>query len=121
MHSSQITRESGWRPNGYAAPAIVALITVLFCLVAYRPFELYFFGDTWDILCEFHERGWRTMWRMHNEHFMPLSKAVLYLQYTLFGMRNFPYQVVDISIHAINAALVYILAEEVTPLVIPRI
>jgi hypothetical protein len=94
---------------------------VLFSLVAYRPFQLYFFGDTWDILCEFHEQGWRTMWRMHNEHFMPLSKALLYIQYALFGMNNFPYQAVNIAIHAMNAALVYVAAGEVTPFVVPRI
>jgi hypothetical protein len=45
------------------------------------------------------------MWRMHNEHFMPVSKALLYLQYQLFGMNNFPYQAVNVGIHAINAAL----------------
>jgi hypothetical protein len=41
----------------YGALGIVALATALFALVAYRPSHLYFFGDTWDILCEFHEQG----------------------------------------------------------------
>ena len=49
-----------------------------------------FLRRTWDILCEFREAGWPTIWRMHNEHFMPISKALLYVQYELFGMFNLP-------------------------------
>jgi hypothetical protein len=120
MHPS-LTNATSLGRKDYAALGLVALVSVLFSLIAYRPFQLYFFGDTWDILCEFHEQGWRTMWRMHNEHFMPLSKALLYVQYALFGMHNFPYQAVNIAIHAMNAALVYVLAGEVTPFIVPRI
>src|SRR5580700_6384882 len=61
------------------------------------------------------------MWRMHNEHFMPVSKALLYLQHELFGMNNFPYQAVNVGIHAINAALMYAMAEELTCLPVPRV
>jgi hypothetical protein len=105
----------------YAALGIVALATALFALVAYRPSHLYFFGDTWDILCEFREQGWRTMWRMHNEHFMPVSKVLLYVQYQLFGMNNFPYQAVNIGIHAMNAVLLYVVAGELTCFPVPRV
>lgn len=110
-----------WSKLDGAALAAVALATTLFCFIAYRPAQLYFFGDTWDILAEFHERGWVTMWRMHNEHFMPVSKALLYFQYVLFRMNNLPYQAVDIALHSCNAALLYILAGDVTPFMVPRI
>jgi hypothetical protein len=117
IHTSPLSLDR----KDYAGLGIVALATILFCLFANRPSQLYFFGDTWDILCEFHERGWRTMGLMHNEHFIPVSKAVLYLQYLLFGMNNFRYQVVSIVIHATNAALLYLVARELTPFAVPRI
>ncbi len=104
-----------------SAIVIVALLTAVFAFIAYQPWRLYFFGDTWDILCEFHENGWTTIWRMHNEHFMPVSKAVLYVQYALFGMHNLPYQAVSIAIHSLNAALLYIAAGQLTGMVIPRL
>jgi hypothetical protein len=123
MHAGQDTQRATMSLDrkDCAALGAVALATVLFSLAAYRPFQLYFFGDTWDILCEFHEQGWRTIWRMHNEHFMPVSKALLYVQYMLFGMNNFPCQAVNIIIHSINAALLYVVAGQLTPFAVPRI
>jgi hypothetical protein len=122
MHAGKITPgATRLGRQDYAPLGIVVLATALFSLAAYRPFQLYFFGDTWDILCEFHEQGWRTIWRMHNEHFMPVSKAVLYLQYALFGMHNFPYQAVNIFIHSTNAALLYVVSAEFAALAVARV
>ena len=33
-----------------SAIVIVALLTAVFAFIAYQPWRLYFFGDTWDIL-----------------------------------------------------------------------
>jgi len=109
-----------WRV--YALPVSIACLTILSGFVAYQPARLYFFGDTWDLLFLFHTRlGWREMWITHNDHFIPLSKAFLYLEYLLFGMNNFPYQAVNILIHAANTVLLYFCAAELSPLVAPRL
>ena len=109
------------RARDFWAMGIVALVTLVSSFIAYRPSQLYFFGDTWDILNEFREQGWQTIWRLHNEHFMPVSKVLLYAQYQIFGMNNYPYQVINLGIHSVNAALVYVLAGEFTDAVIPRV
>ncbi len=58
---------------------------------------------------------------MHNEHFMPVSKLVLYFQYGLFGMHHLLFQITGTVIHAVNAGLLYVLARGITRLRVPRL
>ena len=103
-------------------PLSIACLTVVSSFDAYQPSRLYFFGDTWDILYVFQTRlGWPEAWIMHNDHFIPLSKVLLFFQYLLFGMNNFPYQVVNILILAANTVLLYVYSAEFSRRTVPRV
>ena len=96
------------RRSQWAVAGLLAAVTMVSCWIAYQPSQLYFFGDTWDILTNLVEGGLPAIWRPHNEHVVPIPKFLLYLQYVLFGMHNYPYQVVNILIHAVNTVLLYL-------------
>ena len=110
--------------SGYSQLAIaglLALVTVLSCWIAYQPSQLYFFGDTWDILADLVEGGMPAIWHLHNEHFVPIPKFLLYLQYLLFGMNNYPYQIVNILIHAANTVLLYLFSSHFASNTVARV
>ena len=89
---------------------LVAMITILSCWIGNQPSQLYFYADTWDFLAGFVEHGVSSIWWYHNEHVIPIPKLLLYLQYQLFGMDNYYYQVINILIHSANTILLYLLS-----------
>lgn len=96
------------RSREVVVAGLLALVTVLSCWMTYQPSQLYFFGDTWDILFDLLEGGLPAIWHRHNEHLVPIPKFLLYLQYLVFGMDNYPYQVVNILLHSTNTVLLYL-------------
>lgn len=113
-----MTLPMSWKAD--RIPLFIFCLTVLSCFAAYQPARLYFYGDTWDLLLLFQQQGWQQVWPLHNDHFIPLSKAFLFFEYLLFGMHNLPYQVINILIHAVNAVLLYFCAAEFSSRVAPR-
>ena len=100
-------------------PALVALITFLIFLPALQ-------GDwlNWDDSDNFlNNQSYRGlglaqlkwMWSTQPEaswsdHFIPLSWMTLGLDYTVWDMNPFGYHLTNVLLHAVNAALVYLLA-----------
>jgi len=99
----------------------VVSLTGLFCFVAYRPWHLYFFGDSWDLLMKLNSGGLGAIWLLHNEHFVPVANLLLYIEFVLFGMNNLPYQVVNIVIHILVSCAVYAVCGRFTQRVAPRL
>jgi hypothetical protein len=95
--------------------ALVAALTLVFSWIVFRPADLFFYGDTWDIFRDFTQQGLATLRILHNEHFVPLPHLLLYLQFRLFGMEAFGFHAVSIVLHAINGILLYRLTCWLTP------
>lgn len=101
-----------------AAPAIVAALAVITYLPALSAGFV-----TWDDNRNFLENtAWRGlgltelrwMWTTaHMGHYIPLTWMSLGLDYVLWGMSPAGYHAVNVTLHAVNAALVYALAKRV--------
>jgi hypothetical protein len=87
--------------------ALAAGLTLVFSWIVFRPADLFFYGDTWDIFRDFAQHGLHTLRILHNEHFVPLPHLLLWFQFRLFGMEALGYHAVSLGLHAASAALLY--------------
>jgi hypothetical protein len=78
-------------------------------LSIHDPSRFYFFGDSWDVLSNL-LADWRSVFRPHNEAWMPLFKAFYLLEYAFFGGNHLPYVVVSFALHAAVSMVVCLLA-----------
>lgn len=81
------------------------VLLTLSVLVHFRE-QVYFYGDEWDLIGRFRELGIQGITITHNEHFIPLSFAVYYLETVLFGANYALYVLATALIHALNAYLI---------------
>jgi len=86
----------------------------IFGLAAYRPWLTHFYGDTWSLFNGYALAGIASVLFPHNEHFAPVSQLVLFTEFSLFGMNPLLYGITSISIHALNAVMVFELAGMLT-------
>lgn len=94
-------------------PAVVFVVSFVGCLYVHRPSRYYFFGDSWGALYGLLV-DWKNVLQPHNEHLMPLFKALYLLEYKLFGANHLLYMVVGFALHAANATLVYLLGRRLS-------
>jgi hypothetical protein len=93
--------QARWLP---AFGALVALIPFLACAREFR--ELFWFGDEWDQLAEFHRTGvWRYLTSTFAENFVPLFKA-MWLSVIVAGRGSYLIVLAALWVtHALNVLL----------------
>lgn len=97
-----------WARREFLLSAALFAVFFVLSLWVFRPRQYYFFGDSWDVLYLLLTDP-KTIFLPHNEHFMPLFKAIYYLEYKVFGGNHLPYMVVALGFHAGVTLLVYLL------------
>ncbi len=86
--------------------AILFLGVFLGSIWIHQPSRYYFFGDSWGVLSELLTTQKSILWAQ-NEHFIPLFKALYFLQYKLFGGHHLGFVLVLFALHAGVAVMVY--------------
>ncbi len=97
------------------APALHFLF--FFCcasLIHIRP-EAFFHMDDWALLERFQHPGVRAVFEAHNEHVIPLSLSILFLEIGFFGENYVLYQIVSCLILAANGLLIRDLSKTFFP------
>jgi hypothetical protein len=96
---------------------VVLLIAI--SLLAWWPvlFNNSFFADDNDIISRFHSSPSTIayIFAPHNEHFMPMYKAVFFCLIKLFGTNIVPCMLLSIIFHTANMVLLFLLASKIFP------
>ena len=94
----------------YNLPLLVITVLSLVGLVYWQAFFLPFIQDDWGKL-EFFMTGspdaiWSSIFGVHGKlFFRPLADLYLYYMHEYFGANPIPFQLVKLSLHALNALL----------------
>ena len=75
---------------------------------------IFFVQDEWYVFGTFFSSGIKAIWSgivfSRLGHFVPLGKILNYAVFSAFGLNSFPYNVLAIVIHSINAFLVFLIS-----------
>lgn len=95
---------------------MILYFTILIILLIrfwYMPY-IFFVQDEWYVFGTFFSSGIKAIWSgidfSRLGHFVPLGKILNYAVFSTFGLNSFPYNVLAIVIHSINACLVFLIS-----------
>lgn len=95
-------------------------IHIFFVLFASAAFlhvrsEAFFHMDDWALLERFERLGLKAIFEAHNEHVIPLSLSILFLEVKAFGQNYLYYQLLACSFLAANGLLLFALSRKLFP------
>ena len=93
--------------------AVFFLIIFVFYFFLFSQ-RVWFHYDDFDFLLGSANFSLNYLFQPHNEHLLPLFKAVFFLQYSLFGLHFMPYFVVLICLHLFNLFVVWLIVRQLT-------
>ena len=77
--------------------------------------SLFFHWDEWDVLFRLQNEGFATVFKPHNEHFIPLFLLIYWLESLVFSDHYFLFTALTAAIHALNTVLFIRLLQRLTP------
>lgn len=107
---SAVTRDHGF---WWCIASVVALTGFMYWPV--RSFEFLNWDDPWYVINNPYLLSWspQNLWAIGteviNRNYSPMIIYTLLIEYTLFGLEPAGYHVVNVLLHALNAALVFVL------------
>ena len=92
---------------------ILLSLIFLFYFLLFKE-RLWFFHDSIEILLNSTNFSLNYLLLPHGEHFIPLTKLVFFVQFSLFGINFTPYFVLSIFLHLANLYLLWLIVIEIT-------